>query len=130
MHFYSLSTDLKPDWNHSHGYQPDIQEYWKDLAHKHDIYSHVVFGCKVVSAEWDDAKQLYTIVTEDVRTGLQTTSTAEILVSAIGVLEIPKYPDIPGLSTFKGSNFHSARWDVTADLRKKRVGVIGNGASA
>ena len=39
-------------------------------------------------------------------------------------------PDIPGLDSFPGKVFHSARWDHDYDLRGKRVAMVGTGASA
>jgi cation diffusion facilitator CzcD-associated flavoprotein CzcO len=99
------------------------------LTDKYSLSSHIVFGCKVVGATWDSTEQLYHIQTEDVLTGKRSTTSAQILISALGVLEIPKYPDIKGISDFRGTIFHSARWVGTA-LDGKRVAVIGNGASA
>ncbi|KAK0455286.1 FAD/NAD-P-binding domain-containing protein [Desarmillaria tabescens] len=130
MHLYSLSTDLYPDWHYTHGYQPEIQSYWQDLSHKYNLYPHLVFNTLVVSAEWDNQEEAYHIVTEDAVTGARSTSSAKILISALGVLDVPRYPKISGLDTFKGEQFHSARWNYNIDLRNKRVAVIGNGASA
>ncbi|NED06013.1 NAD(P)/FAD-dependent oxidoreductase, partial [Streptomyces sp. SID6648] len=50
--------------------------------------------------------------------------------SATGPLSDPKVPDIPGLDSFPGKVFHSARWDHDYDLTGKRVAMIGTGASA
>src|SRR5690606_1309608 len=50
--------------------------------------------------------------------------------SAVGQLNRPHYPEIPGRDTFAGPAFHSARWRHDVDLRGKRVAVIGTGASA
>ncbi|MGW5394139.1 flavin-containing monooxygenase, partial [Streptomyces koyangensis] len=47
-----------------------------------------------------------------------------------GPLSDPKLPDVPGIDTFPGKIFHSARWDHDYDLRGKRVAMIGTGASA
>ena len=47
-----------------------------------------------------------------------------------GALSVPSIPDIPGLASFKGAAFHSAKWDHSYDLHGKRVAVIGTGASA
>ena len=55
---------------------------------------------------------------------------AEVLISAVGQLNRPKVPDIPGLGDFRGEQFHSARWNHDYDLTGKRVAVIGNAASA
>ena len=84
----------------------------------------------MTSAKWDDVTQEYEILSEDTVTGEQSRSTAHILISAIGVLETPRFPSIPGLERFKGEMFHSARWNPDVNLRGKRVGVVGNGASA
>ena len=48
----------------------------------------------------------------------------------MGPLTEPRIPDFPGLESFEGATFHSARWDHDADLRGKRVASIGTGASA
>ncbi|KAK7039692.1 hypothetical protein R3P38DRAFT_2901443 [Favolaschia claudopus] len=129
-HFYSASTDLNPDWSATHTPQPEMYEYWRKLASKYNLYRHIVFNRTVVSAIWDAAENLYHIVTKDVITGEESSTTAKILISAIGILEIPNYPKIAGLESFKGKKFHSARWDTGVDLRGKRVAVVGNGASA
>ena len=58
------------------------------------------------------------------------TTDAEVLVSATGPFDVPRYPEIPGLATFRGTMFHSARWETNFDFEGKRVAVIGNGPSA
>ena len=57
-------------------------------------------------------------------------SEAHAVVSAVGQLNRPHYPEIPGVGSFAGPAFHSARWDASVDLAGKRVAVIGTGASA
>ncbi|KAF8209461.1 hypothetical protein K438DRAFT_1960458 [Mycena galopus ATCC 62051] len=130
IHFYSLSTDLNPDWPSTHGSQQQIYDYWRRLATKYDIYSRVVFNRTVVSAEWSAKNQLYHVVTEDVKSGAKFTTTAKMLISAVGLLHVPRLPSIPGILSFQGKMFHSSRWDTGVDLRGKRVAVIGNGTSA
>ncbi|KAJ8482977.1 hypothetical protein ONZ45_g14771 [Pleurotus djamor] len=129
IHFYSLSSDLKPDWTGTHCGHNEILEYWKGLAKKYKLYSHIVFDTRVIGAEWDDTSQSYHVQAESLLTGEKMFTTADILVSAVGVLEQPHHPDI-GLSNFKGPLWHSARWRHDVKLEGKRVGVIGNGASA
>ncbi|KAG1807872.1 uncharacterized protein BJ212DRAFT_1449225 [Suillus subaureus] len=130
VHWYSLSSDLYPLWNKSHGLQPEIQAYWIKLAKKYNLYSHIAFNTKVLSAEWDDAKQQYTVVAEDIFSGKRMSSVAHIVISAVGVLEVPKIPyEIPGVRNFQGTSFHSAQWPGSIDMQNKRVAVIGNAAS-
>jgi len=56
--------------------------------------------------------------------------TARVVVSGVGGLVDPSYPDIKGLEEFRGEIFHTARWNHDFDLTGKRVAVIGTGASA
>lgn len=55
------------------------------------------------------------------------TITSDFLVSAVGQLNVPQYPAIPGMDDFNGKTMHSARWDWSYDLQGKRIAVIGNG---
>ncbi|KAG1892206.1 hypothetical protein F4604DRAFT_1875601 [Suillus subluteus] len=130
IHWYSLSTDLYPYWNKSHALQPEIQAYWIELSRKYNLYPHIAFNTKMLSAEWNDAKQEYTIVAEDVFSGKRTTSVAHVVISALGIVEAPKMPyEIPGVGKFQGASFHSAQWPGSIDLQNKRVAVIGNASS-
>lgn len=56
--------------------------------------------------------------------------TTDFLFPAAGQLNIPRYPDIPGLGSFVGKQMHSARWDSTYDIAGKRIAVIGNGCDS
>ena len=58
------------------------------------------------------------------------TITTDYLVSAVGQLNQPRYPNIPGIKDFKGKIMHSARWDWSYGLEGKRIAVIGNGTQA
>jgi cation diffusion facilitator CzcD-associated flavoprotein CzcO len=56
--------------------------------------------------------------------------TTRFVISASGVLTVPKLPDIDGVDCFDGVTMHTARWDHSKDLTAKRVAIIGTGASA
>ncbi|KAF9266011.1 FAD/NAD(P)-binding domain-containing protein [Marasmius fiardii PR-910] len=146
-HFFSLSTDLNPDWDYTHAKQSQFLEYWKNIALKYELYPHLVFNTEVTSAVWDPEKSKYIIKKRAVKddylsvkppgaqqveedTTEEEQDEADILISALGILEVINYPNIPGLETFKGDIFHSGAWNHRVDLRGKRVGVVGNGASA
>ena len=55
---------------------------------------------------------------------------ADAVVVATGQLHRTAWPRIEGRESFSGRAFHSAAWDHGYDLRGKRVGVIGTGASS
>jgi cation diffusion facilitator CzcD-associated flavoprotein CzcO len=80
---------------------------------------------EAVSYSFDSATDKWTVVT-----GSGEEIVARIVVAGQGPLHHPKIPDLPGLSTFTGEMFHSARWNHSCSLAGKRVAVIGNGASA
>ncbi|MDX6215775.1 MAG: hypothetical protein QOG99_1359, partial [Frankiales bacterium] len=119
---YSFSFELNPDWSHSYARQPEIQAYLLRVAEKHDLRRRVVFNAEVTDAQWNGS------VWE-----IETTAgswTADVLVAGTGGLSEPSFPDIPGLSSFQGTTFHSAEWDHTWTAAGQRVGVIGTGSSA
>lgn len=106
-----------------------MSTYWHQLSEENSLLPHLVFGYEVVAADWNSVAQLYHITIKNVNTGTLSSTTARILVSAVGLFAVPKFPDIPGLADFRGMMFHSSRW-VHTRLDGKRVAVIGNGASA
>jgi 4-hydroxyacetophenone monooxygenase len=61
--------------------------------------------------------------------GIETEVTAKAVISAVGVLNRPKLPEIPGRENFAGVALHTAQWDSGLDLQGKRVVMIGTGAS-
>jgi cation diffusion facilitator CzcD-associated flavoprotein CzcO len=122
---YSFSFELNPSWSRLFAPQPEIWEYLRSCADKYAVASHIRYGSRVESMEWDDAARLWTV-----RTASGDRYRAHAVVSGAGALHIPKYPDLPGLGGFAGASFHSAHWDHSTDLTGKRVAVIGTGASA
>ncbi|MFB4278826.1 MULTISPECIES: flavin-containing monooxygenase [unclassified Nonomuraea] len=124
-HMYSYSFELNPDWSRMFSPQEEIQGYLRACAAKYGVTPHIRYGRRVVSLEYDDAARDWTVTTED-----GDTLRPKAVVSAIGALHIPKFPDIPGRETFTGPAFHSAAWDHSVNLAGKRVAVVGTGASA
>ncbi len=121
---YSFSFAPNPDWSHTYARQPEILDYLKRCVGDFGLTPHLRLRHEVRAAVWDEARALWRVETSG------GTFTARALVSGHGPLNAPKWPKIPGLDTFEGAKFHSARWDHGVDLRGKRVGVIGTGASA
>jgi 4-hydroxyacetophenone monooxygenase len=52
------------------------------------------------------------------------------IITAVGQLNRPSFPEIDGRESFKGKAVHSAMWPKNLDLKGKRVVVVGTGASA
>ena len=62
--------------------------------------------------------------------GTQETLVADVVISAVGVLNRKRLPDVAGMATFQGVQFHSSEWPDDLDLEGKRVAVVGTGASS
>src|SRR5215210_5921065 len=123
-HLYSFSFAPNPEWSETYSRQPEIREYLGRCADEYGVRPHVRLNCTVRGVEWDAEARLWTIDTSD---GPQR---ARVVVTGMGPLAEPKLPDVPGLDSFEGAAFHSARWDHDFDLRGKRVAAVGTGASA
>lgn len=123
--FYSYSFEPNPRWPHRFSRQPAILDYIHHVADKYDVTRHIRFDTEVTGATYDDATGRWTVA---IAGGEELV--VDVLVSAVGQLSRPAYPEIPGRDTFAGPAFHSALWDHDVDLTGKRVAVIGTGASA
>ena len=78
-------------------------------------------------AEWDEREGSWRVDVEDLAGGEIVHDVCDILVGATGVLNQPRWPDLPGIKDFRGPVMHSARWDKGVEMAGKRVGIIGNG---
>ncbi|MBV8949733.1 MAG: NAD(P)/FAD-dependent oxidoreductase [Actinobacteria bacterium] len=128
-HLYSYSFAQKDDWPERYTPQARLLEYFRDCADDLELRPHIRFGTEVTCGELDEERGTWTLHLRT-RDGTEETLTANAVVSAVGQLNRPKLPDIPGIESFRGRSFHSARWDHDVDLTGKRVAVVGSAASA
>ncbi|MDO9453607.1 MAG: NAD(P)/FAD-dependent oxidoreductase [Stagnimonas sp.] len=125
-HLYSFSFAQNPEWSRLFSPQPEILKYLKRVTDERGIREHIRFNSTLSEARWDEAAGVWNI-----RTAEGDRYTARILISGMGGLSRPAYPQgIKGLENFKGKTFHSQDWDHAYDLNGKRVAVFGTGASA
>ncbi|WP_064742865.1 flavin-containing monooxygenase [Pseudonocardia spinosispora] len=122
---YSYSFDQKSDWSRLFAGQPEILDYLRDVARRRGLIDHIRFGQRVSHARWTEADSRW-----EVTSSHGDRYRARFLISAVGPLHHPAYPDVPGIDTFDGPVFHSADWRHDVDLTGKRVAVVGTGASA
>lgn len=128
-HLYSFSFNPNPDWSRRFAEQSEILQYLNDTVDKFAIRQHVQLRTEVVAASWIEEDQVWRVELRNMESGHMFVQEAEMLVSCVGTISIPKDCDIPGHETFQGAIFHSARWNHEFDLRGKRVAVVGNGCS-
>jgi cation diffusion facilitator CzcD-associated flavoprotein CzcO len=112
-------------WTRTHAKQPELQKYLEETVDEFGLRKHLRLGVTVESATWDDERHVWTVRLED-----GTLEQCHVLVSAVGFLNVPRYPDWPGLADFEGPAFHTARWEHHHDLTDKVVAVVGTGSSA
>ncbi|MFT4567454.1 MAG: cation diffusion facilitator CzcD-associated flavoprotein CzcO [Saprospiraceae bacterium] len=122
---YSFSFEPYPDWEYKWSHQPQILKYIKHCSSKYKVDQHLKFNQTVKTATWDEASANWLITNAE-----GETYQANSIVSAIGQLHYPSYPSFEGMDTYKGDSWHSAQWNHDVDLKGKRIGVIGNAASA
>lgn len=127
-HFYCYSFEPSHGFSEYFSRQPELLEYFRAVMRRHEIGPHVRWNTEVVSATWDEEASLWRLVTRG-PTGAEESLSANVVISAVGQLNRPLIPDIPGLGAFRGPVLHTARWDQGVDLAGKRVAMIGAGAS-
>jgi cation diffusion facilitator CzcD-associated flavoprotein CzcO len=124
-HAYSLSFEPHPGWTRRYSPSEEIQGYLLGLVEKWGLRSRLRLGTAIVAARFDEAAAVWRLTTDR-----GESVTARVVVSGVGGLVDPALPDIPGVESFAGETFHTARWNHAYDLGGKRVAVIGTGASA
>ena len=103
----------------------EILEYCQKMAEKFGFYDHCLFHTTVEETAWDEASGRWRVTTDrgdEMR--------ARFVILANGILTTPKLARIEGMQSFKGDAFHTSRWNYNVDLKGKRVGIIGTGATA
>ena len=115
--------DYIPSMKFAAGFE--IMEYCQKMAEKFGFYDKCLFHTTVEKTEWDEASTRWTVHTDR-----GDAMRAKFVVLANGILTTPKLARIDGMQSFAGDSFHTSRWDYNIDLKGKRVGIIGTGATA
>jgi cation diffusion facilitator CzcD-associated flavoprotein CzcO len=122
--FYSYSF-APHDWPRTHASQAQIQAYIQKVIDDYGLASKMRYGTRIAEAIWDDQQHVY-----NVKTAAGDPLCFDIVVSTVGLLNVPQYPDWPGLDAFRGPKFHTARWEHQHELAGKRVAVVGTGSTS
>ncbi|MEY4159846.1 MAG: hypothetical protein RLZZ136_467 [Pseudomonadota bacterium] len=123
-HAYSYSFALNPQWHSYYARGPEIHAYFRRVATERGIVPFIRYNSEVQACRYDAASRAWAIEVAD-----GGHCEADVVIAASGVLHHPHIPDLPGLESFAGKAFHSARWDDSAELDGTRVGVIGCGST-
>ncbi|MFC3244909.1 flavin-containing monooxygenase [Gordonia humi] len=126
---YSYSFAQKPDWPQAFSTQPEIEGYLQDVSAAFGLRPNIRFNTEVTALAFDSDEQIWTVTVRDAH-GAEQQLKFHAVITAVGQLNLPNIPDIPGRDSFGGTAFHSSRWDQNVELAGRRVAVIGTGASA
>ena len=109
-----------------------MHKYFTTVAREHDLIHYIELNHRITSAEWDSDDGIWRlkVCKGSADTFVEFDDWCHVFISATGILNNWKWPDIKGLNTFAGALIHSAHWDHTWSAQGKNVGVIGNGSSA
>lgn len=126
-HIYTYSF-ARNDWARYFALQGELLDYFRGVAERFGLRDVTSFGTKVSRVVWDEDAAKWTVTVVDGE-GRESVQSADVVLSAVGILNTPLVPKIPGIETFSGPVVHTAQWPEDLDVTGRRVAVIGNGAS-
>lgn len=125
---YEFSLEeLWRDWTWSERYPgyEELRRYFDYVDQKLDIRKDISFNKRVIEAHFDADGNRWRVKAED-----GTEAHPRFLVLCTGFAAKAYVPVLKGLESFQGISSHTAKWPQEGiDLKGKRVGVIGTGAS-
>jgi 4-hydroxyacetophenone monooxygenase len=125
---YSYSFNQNPHWKEEFASRDAILDYLKSCVDKFELHDQIRLNTEVLGGEYkeDEGNWILTLKNAD---GSIEEMSFQSLISAVGQLNRPNYPDVENMDAFEGLAWHTSRWNKEVDLKGKRVGVIGTGAS-
>lgn len=113
-------------WNFSERFPGDdeLRRYFQHVDNVLDLSKDTFFNTIVTKTEYNPVSQRWTLQTN---TGL--TASCKYVIAATGSSYKKHYPQFKSLETYEGTLVHAADYPDSLDVARKRVGVIGNGAS-
>lgn len=113
------------DWTEHFAPQAETLRYIQFLVEKFDLRTDMQFDTPIKSAHFRQSSGSWLLT--DAHGGQYS---CRFLVTAMGILNEPTLPNIPGIHDYQGEMWHTARWPREgATLQGKRVGIIGTGAT-
>ena len=135
-HAYTLNFALNPEWPAFFSYSADIWAYLNKVCKTFDLRKYMQFSTEVKGCYWQEETGKWKVKLRQTVEGQEPKDfedECDILLSATGILNNWKWPNIPGMDKFKGRLVHTARWpkDYQAEQWKNdNVAIMGSGASS
>jgi cation diffusion facilitator CzcD-associated flavoprotein CzcO len=153
--FYSFSFAPNPKWTSFYPPGPEIYNYVQDVCDRFNLTDKIGLNTDIRKCRWLKDEEVWEVQVAHMKPGMGDLSSKErarlvreqgedsvwtstemirckILISGVGGLVEPRAApdDVPGFDKFKGTVFHSARWDYNVDFKDKEVVVLGTGCSS
>ena len=111
---------------------PSILRYLHQATEEYNVKEKIKFNQKVVSYNFDEENNLWTLKTKNPKTKEELEYTSQFIFNASGYYNYDHgyTPEFKGLEDFKGTFLHPQKWDTSLDYKNKKVVVIGSGATA
>jgi cation diffusion facilitator CzcD-associated flavoprotein CzcO len=109
-----------------------ICRYIQETARENGIEEHIRFQHRVVRAQWSSEDARWTVEACRTDTGESVTLTCSFLFTCSGYYRYDEgyTPQFSGVDRFTGQIVHPQQWPADLDYARKRVVVIGSGATA
>lgn len=124
---FGFDQDLLEEWEYKSRYPSGAEAlaYLNHFADRYDLRKDISFSTRVAAATVDADTGIWTVKT----TAGQEVS-CRYLITGVGCLSAAQMPDVPGIHSFEGKQYHTAKWPHEGvDLTGLRVGVIGTGST-
>ena len=123
-HSYTYSHRPNPDWSANFVGQPEIEAYLQQCAREFGLEPHLRFNTRIDRAQFQPDK------TWRLTDGEGNIHEFDVVINAMGGQHTAIYPDVPGMDSFRGDQWHSTFWNHEVDLAGKRIVVVGSAAAA
>ncbi len=127
-HQYCFSFEPADHWSEYYCQGPELRAYFGTIVDKFGLRPHCRFDTAVTEMNWEQDRSMWHVGVRSA-SGAADVLDARFVISAVGSLNIPRMPEIPGMDTFEGPSFHSARWPEDLDIRGRTFALVGAGAS-
>ena len=110
----------------------EIRAYMGEVIDENDLAKHIRYRHRINAANWSSETKLWTVEAVDQDSGEVLAFTANFLWMCQGYYRHSEgyTPEWNGMEDYKGTIIHPQRWPEDLDTERKRIVVIGSGATA
>lgn len=116
-------------WSQRYPGRDELCQYFEHVDRVWDLKKDISFNSRVTAARWDKDANEWSVEVGDAGS-TKVTSRSKYIIFCTGFASKPYTPPFRNMELYKGLMYHTSEWPQEGiDLKDKRVGVIGTGAS-